>query len=130
MPHHECKLGILMCEINSKHERGITFIYLSLLCFCSNETARAIFHCFFVFAHSSTKVFGNIAFEEIRLPSQNALAAFALVIGLLVLNLLLCVKSAHCAAVFPIFFNLFCLTGRLRLKVFSGENFSSRQRGC
>lgn len=109
MPHHERRLGILMCEINSKHERGMTFTYLSLLCSCSNETARAIFRCcFFFFAHSSTNVFGNIAFEEIRLPSQNTLAAFALVIGLLVLNLLLCVKSAHYAAVFPVFFNLFC----------------------
>lgn len=96
MPHHECRLGILMCEINSKHERGMTFTYLSWLCHCSNETARAIFHFFSLSAstHSSTNipsVFGNIVcslFEEIRLPSQNALAAFALVIRLLVLNLL------------------------------------------
>lgn len=92
-----------MCEINSKHERGMTFTYLSLFCYCSNEIA-----IFRFLAHSSTNVFGNIVFEEIRLPGQNALAAFALVIGLSVLNLLLCVKSAHYAAVFPVFFNLFC----------------------
>lgn len=113
MPHHERSLGILMCEINSKHERGMTFTYLSLLCHCSNEIARAIFS-FSASAHSNTNipsVFGNIVcslFEEIRLPSQNTLAAFALVIRLLVLNLLPCVKSAHYTAIFPVFFNLFC----------------------
>lgn len=96
MPLHERRLGILMCEINSKHERGMTFTYLSLLCHCSNETARAIFHVFSLSAsaHSGSNfpsVFGNIVwslFVEIRLPSQNALAAFALVSRLLVLNLL------------------------------------------
>lgn len=113
MAHHERRLGILMCEINSEHEQGMTFTYLSL-CHCSNEKAGAIFHFFSLSAHSNANipsVFGNIVrglFEEIRLPSQNALAAFALVIRLLVLNLLPCVKSAHYAAIFPVFFNLFC----------------------